>query len=114
MLRKTMVFMVVLMAVAFSGKANAQEARQAYIIPAGFENYAAGTLLEYGGNDYVISPAHVMYFVSPAPVHQVVAAPTMMQPQFSGFNHPASSPVSHSYSGPGFFGPGFARDFHRG
>lgn len=114
MARKMVMAMVVLMVSGLGSRAGAQEVRQAYTIPAGFENYAAGTVLEYGGNDYVISPAHVMYFVSPAPLHQVVLTPGMMQPQNSGFGRAASSSGMHSYGGPGFFGPGFARDFHRG
>lgn len=114
MARKMVIAMVVLMVSGLGSGARAQEKRQAYIIPAGFEHYAAGTVLEYGGNDYVISPAHVMYYLSPAPVHQMVGNPVMIQPQNTGFSRASSAAGMHSYSGPGFFGPGFARDFHRG
>lgn len=111
-IRKIMILAMVLLVVGQMGqKANAQEVRQAYVIPSGFESYPAGTVLEYGGNDYMISPAHVMYFLSPAPVHQVVAAPASMPLQ--GNLHERAS-YSHAAGGPGFFGPGFSRDFHRG
>ncbi|MBI1325379.1 hypothetical protein GC170_19615 [bacterium] len=39
----------------------------AYIIPAGFETYPAGTLITYGGYQYCIQDNGTMMFVEPIP-----------------------------------------------
>jgi len=112
--RKIMAMVFVVIG-GFGSFANAQEFRQPYLIPHGFENYPAGTMIEYGGNDYLINAAHVMYFVGQAPPHTLVAAPAVNNVAPAANNNqnlPAYHPAySHSSGGPGFFGPGFSHDF---
>jgi hypothetical protein len=118
MFRRKMMIMVFVVVGGFGSVTNAQEFVQPYLIPHGFENYPAGTVIEYGGNDYQINAAHVMYFIGQAPANHVVAAPAVNNaaPSVNYYqNLPAYHPAySHSSGGPGFFGPGFSRDFHRG
>jgi hypothetical protein len=47
--------------------ARAQVAGQPYLIPAGFEGYAAGTLITYGGYNYVTQPDGTMLLAAQQP-----------------------------------------------
>ena len=116
MFRKSFSVAVVMMIFGMSQSVSA--APVAYLIPAGFEAYPAGTILQYGGYNYEIEPNHTMMMIQPT-VPQVVAAP--VQYAAPAWQPAATvSPVYRSYSGghssggPGFFGPGFERNFGRG
>lgn len=117
MFRKSFSVAVVMMIFGMSQSVSA--APVAYMIPAGFEGYPAGTVLQYGGHNYEIEPNHTMLMIDPAQP-QVVAAPVQYvaptyQPAFSsGPVYRGYSSGGHSSGGPGFFGPGFERNFGRG
>lgn len=115
MFRKSFFFASVMMIFGMTQTVSA--APVAYLIPAGFDGYPAGTILQYGGANYEIEPNHTMQMLETAP-HQVVATPvqysapvyqpTMSTPTYSRYSG------GHSSGGPGFFGPGFERNFGRG
>ena len=60
-------WMFILLILTSVTSARAQVAGQPYLIPAGFEGYAAGTLITYGGYNYVTQPDGTMLLAAQQP-----------------------------------------------
>ena len=90
--------------VAMSGAtAHAQVAGQPYQVPAGYEQYGAGTLIAYGGSNYVISGDGTMLLAADqAPVV------TYVQPANQTYYIPSTYVVPNYYY-PGYY-PGYYRN----
>lgn len=108
---KSSVWLSTLLAVVvFAGNSGAQVVGQPYLIPSGYERYTPGTIITYGGHNYVIQTNRTMVLSQP---QAVAAAPATVT---STYVVPSTTTIYRSYPAypyyrpyyrPPLIGPGF-------
>ena len=103
--------LMVMLVCGAAGSTMAQVAGQPYQIPAGFESYPAGTLITYGGFNYVTQPDGTMLQAAQQPAQQTVQQYTVPYTRTQYINTRPfvpmyGTPYMGGWYGGGYRGPG--------
>lgn len=90
-MRSSVWLAALLAVVAFAGECGAQVVGQPYLIPSGYEGYTPGTIITYGGRNYVIQTNRTMVLSQP---QTVAAAPATVT---STYVVPSTTTIYRSY-----------------